>query len=314
SNWSVTKALEFNKTVSIGNQCDLTIQDFIEYFGNEPNIKVIGVYIEDIKNGQDFCKKVKQVTKKKPIFMWKGGVTEEGKKAAFSHTGALVIPNHLWNSMMKQIGVVLTDSLEELGDIIMSSLYLESLYPKGLNVGILVVGGGSSVEITDACAKEGLQIPQLSLNTMKKLSEMLPEVGTIIKNPVDVAGMGFMPEVFGKAVEIVHEDPKINAIITYQLTERFFWNTERARLMGKKDFDFEKELVKEYKKFKRFIKKPLICIVPRIIDTDLELDKVRTYLIKKLSDLKIPTFPSISRAAKVLVRLYNLKKNLQRQN
>ena len=312
--WGIGKGLEFNKTVSIGNQCDLTIQDFVEYFGIEPNIKIIGAYIEDVKDGEDFCKKVKQVTRKKPVFVWKGGVTEEGKKAALSHTGALAIPNHLWNPVMKQIGVVSADSLEELGDIMMSSLYLEASYPKGLNVGIIVGGGGSSVEITDACAKEGLHVPQFSLDTIKKLLEIVPEVGTITKNPVDLAGMHFLPEMFGKAVEIVYEDPNIDAVITYQMTERFFWNTERVRSMGRENFNFDKSIMKEYERLKDIIKKPLICIVPRLVETDLEIEKVRINFIKHLANLKIPTFPSTTRGAKLLVRLANYNKYLQRQN
>ena len=310
--WGIGKGLEFNKTVSIGNQCDLTIQDFIEYFGNEPNIKIIGAYIEDVKDGQDFCEKVKQVTPKKPIFVWKGGVTEEGKKAALSHTGAMAIPNHLWNPVMKQIGVISADSLEELGDLIMSSLYLESLYPKGLKVGILVGGGGSSVEITDACAREGLHIPRFSSETMNKLAKIMPLVGTIRKNPVDLAGMHFLPEVFGQAVDIVHEDPNVDAIITYQMTERFFWNTERVRSMGRADFNFNETIIKEYERLKKFRKKPLICVVPRFVESDLEIENIRIEFINALSDLKIPTFPSISRAAKVLVRLYKYTKYLQR--
>ena len=310
--WGIGKGLEFNKTVSIGNQCDLTIQDFVEYFGNEPDIKIIGVYIEDIKDGQDFCKKVKQVTKKKPIFVWKGGVTEDGKEAALSHTGALAIPNYLWYPVMRQIGVISADSLEELGDLMMSSLYLDSSYPEGLNVSILVGGGGSSVEITDACAREGLHIPRFSAETMNRLSKLMPLVGTIRKNPVDLAGMHFLPEVFGQAVDIVHEDPNIDAIITYQMTERFFWNTERVRSMGRADFNFNENIIKEYERLKKVSKKPLICVVPRIVESDLEIDKVRIEFINALSDLKIPILPSISRAAKVLVRLYNYTKYLLR--
>ena len=310
--WGRGKGIEFNKTVSIGNQCDLTIQDFVEYFGNEPNIKIIGAYIEDVKDGQDFCKRVKQVTKKKPVFVWKGGVTEEGKKAALSHTGAIAIPNHLWYPVMRQIGVVSADSLEELGDLLMSALYLESSYPEGLNVGVLVSGGGSSVEVTDACAREGVHVPRFSSETMNKFSEIMPIVGTIRKNPVDVAGMGFLPVKIGQSIEIIQDDPSIDAIITYQMAERFVWHTEQVRTMGKADFSFTEEMVKEFARVKKLIKKPLICVVPRIVETDLELEKVRIEFINALADLKIPTFPSISRAAKVLVRLNEYVKYLQR--
>ncbi|MFX1450731.1 MAG: CoA-binding protein [Promethearchaeota archaeon] len=307
----VGKGLEFNKSVSIGNQCDLVIQDFIEYFGNDPNIKIIAAYVEDAKDGNNFCKKVKEVTKKKPVVIWKGGITEEGKKAAFSHTGALAIPNNLWNSVMKQIGVINVDSMEELGDTIMSALYLES-YPKGLNVGIVVGGGGSSVEITDACARQGLHVPQLSPKTKENLSKLIPDVNTSVKNPVDLGGMGFMPDIFRKSVQFVHEDPNIDAIVTYQMTERFVWFNDRVRSLGVTSFDFGNDTAREYKRLKKIIKKPLICVIPRIVETDLNIEKIRINFYNKLSSLKIPIFPTVSRAAKVYYRLYQYYNYLQR--
>lgn len=306
------KGMKFNKTVSIGNQCDLKIQDFIEYFKNDEDIKVIGVYVEDIKNGHDFCEKVKQVTKKKPVVIWKGGITEEGKRAAFSHTGALAMSENIWKPALEQIGVIMTDSIEELGDTMLSTLQLESLYPKGLNVGIVVGGGGSSVEMTDGCAKEGLHLPQLSLEISEQILKVIPDVNTNATNPVDLGGMGFFPDIFKRTVQLVHDDPQIDVIITYQMVERFFWFNERIQSAGLSKFDYGKEIIKVYKKLKRVLKKPLICIIPRIIETDFEIEKLRIDLIKKLYELDIPTFSTISRAAKVIFRLHKYCKYLQK--
>ncbi|MHA1377337.1 MAG: CoA-binding protein [Candidatus Helarchaeota archaeon] len=309
----VGKGFNFNKTVSIGNQCDLTIQDIIEYFGNEEEIKVIGAYIEDIKRN-DFFKKVKNTTRKKPVVIWKGGVTEDGKRAAFSHTGALAMDNAMIKPIMKQCGVILTESIDELGDAILSCLLFGSRLPKGRNVGIIVGGGGTSVEMTDACAKEGLHLPLLSENTIEKLAKIIPDVNTSVKNPVDLGGMGFFPDIFRRTVKLVHDDDNINALITYQMPERFYWFNERIKVSGLTKFDYGKEIIKAYKKIKKFISKPLICVIPRIIETNLEVENARISLIKALHSLKIPTFSSIARGAKVYSRLYRYYKYLQEEN
>ncbi|MHA1384121.1 MAG: CoA-binding protein [Candidatus Helarchaeota archaeon] len=305
------KGIKFNKTVSIGNQCDLTIQDFIEFFGNDDEIKVIGAYVEDIK-GNDFFEKVKRVTKKKPVVIWKGGVTEDGKRAALSHTGALAMDNALITSVMKQSGIIMTESIDELGDMVMSCLLLGSRLPKGKNIGIIVGGGGSSVEMTDACAREGLHTPLLSSITSKKLLKVIPDVNTSVKNPVDLGGMGFFPDIFRRAVKFVHDDPKIDALITYQMPERFFWFNERIQSSGLANFDYGKEIVKAYKRLKKYITKPLICIIPRIIETNLDIENIRINLIKNLNGLKIPTFSSIARGAKMYSRLHQYYKYLQK--
>ncbi len=307
------KGIKFNKTVSIGNQCDLTIQDFIEYFGNDNEIRAVGVYIEDVKRN-NFYEKIKKVTIKKPVVVWKGGVTEDGKRAAFSHTGALAMDNNLWRSIMKQTGIILTESIDELGDVLHSCLLLGNKLPKGKNIGIIVGGGGSSVEMTDACAKEGLYLPQLSEETKNKISKILPDVNTSVKNPVDMGGMGFFPDIFRRIIKYVSNDSKIDALITYQMPERFYWFNERIRASGLSRFDYGTEIVKAYKKIKRFITKPLICIIPRIIETNLEIEDTRIHLIKNLNDLKIPTFSSITRGAKVYYRLNQYYNYLQRQN
>ncbi|NVM04483.1 MAG: CoA-binding protein [Candidatus Helarchaeota archaeon] len=306
------KGIKFNKTVSIGNQCDLAIQDFIEYFGNDDEIKVIGVYIEDVKR-DNFYKKVKGVTKKKPVIIWKGGVTKDGKRAAFSHTGALAMDNDLLAPIMKQTGVIMTDSIDELGDTIYSTLLLKNKLPKGKNIGIIVGGGGSSVEITDACAKEGLNLPQLSSETKSKIAKIIPDVNTSVKNPVDMGGSGFFPDIFRRILKFVSVDPKIDALITYQMPERFYWFNERIRASGLSNFDYGTEIAKAYKRIRKHILKPLICIIPRIIETSLEIENIRIQLIKNLNDLKIPTFSSITRGAKVYYRLNEYYNYLQRQ-
>jgi len=79
----------FDKVISLGNQIDISINEVLQYMGEDESIRVIGAYVEDVKDGRTFQTKIKNISPHKPVLIWKGGLTEVGKVAAMSHTGAL---------------------------------------------------------------------------------------------------------------------------------------------------------------------------------------------------------------------------------
>ena len=181
------RGLRFSGVISIGNQSDLTIEDFLEYFGNDPETKVIAAYIEGLKQGRRFLKLAEDISRRKPIIVWKGGSTEFGAKAAASHTGSLAGNYAVFEAASQQKGVVVAQSMEELLDlsVVFSSPYL----PTGNEVGLLIEGGGGAVASTDACAKAGLNVSPLPQEVQRKLRDFLK--GKIppsanLKNPVDL--------------------------------------------------------------------------------------------------------------------------------
>jgi len=98
----VEKGVYFSKVVSIGNACDLAVTDFLDYFRVDPETAVIGGYIEGIPNGPVFLKSLKSASLKKPVILWKVGMTPEGSRAAASHTGALVGSRRIWQRKQMQ--------------------------------------------------------------------------------------------------------------------------------------------------------------------------------------------------------------------
>lgn len=117
-----TKGIGFSKVVSCGNECDLNAVDFLEYLGKDTETRIIIAYLEGIKNGKQFLQLARQISKKKPIIVWKGGTTEVGARAASSHTGAIAGSKPVWDTMFKQAGISSVRSFEEVVDCLLACL------------------------------------------------------------------------------------------------------------------------------------------------------------------------------------------------
>ena len=171
------RGFPFNKLVSIGNQIDLTIQDFIEYFAQDDEIKVISCYLEKVKKPDQFLSVLREVTQKKPVIFWKGGQTPQGTIAAASHTGAISSSYGVFKSAIIQNGGIMTESFDELADLTLGSLFLAKK-PIGNNVGIIVPGGGSAVEMTDDADKHGFIVPELTQETQDNIQSNIQKINT----------------------------------------------------------------------------------------------------------------------------------------
>jgi len=276
------KGIRFSKVVSFGNGCDLNIADFLEYLWKDPETKIITAYIESIKDGWKFLKLARETSKTKPIIVWRGGVTDAGAKAAESHTGALAVPNAMWKAVSKQCGITNTKSVEELFDCLQAFLRLP--IPKGRNVAVISGPGGPAVTAADACAEMGLELAQLSEETRRMISSIIPPVGTSTKNPVDL-GMGtmFAPEFYREAVRIVGGEENVDMLLV---------------------ICFSPDAVDMVLEAKKDLEKPLVIALPAITE-------LREYKIS--SDEVIPAYPSTRRAARVLAALADYKEFLEKQ-
>ena len=181
------RGLRFSKAVSIGNQSDLTSEDLLEYLANDDDTKVIGFYIEGIKRGREFFQLARQVSKKKPVVVWKSGSSEVGVRAAASHTGSLAGNSVVFDAAMKQSGINIARNLDELIDLLVG--FTCPVLPASRRVGLLVESGGGAVAGADAAEEMGLEVPTLSAEIQEELIDRLE--GTIPpfsrpRNPVDL--------------------------------------------------------------------------------------------------------------------------------
>jgi acyl-CoA synthetase (NDP forming) len=212
---SSERGLRSSGVISIGNQSDLTIEDFLEYFGNDPETKVFAAYIEGIKQPRRFLKLAGEISPRKPIIVWKGGSSEFGAKSALSHTGSLAGDYAVFQAACKQEGIISASSLEELLDLAVafSCPYL----PAGNEVGVLIEAGGGAVATSDACAKVGLRISPLPVHVQNQLREFLEgkvPPSPARKNPVDLVWVPLNDpsSVYASSLEIIA--PAVDSCLT----------------------------------------------------------------------------------------------------
>lgn len=171
--------------VSTGNKCDIDETDLIRYLVPQPQTKVILMYIEGVKNGVRLIETLKWATAKKPIVVIKSGRSKRGAMAAASHTGSLAGSDEIFESIMKQCGVIRAETIEEAFN--WSKFLAFCPKPKGKNTVIVTNGGGVGVLATDACEKFNVHLYDDQKILKEVFDPATPSYGST-KNPVDITG------------------------------------------------------------------------------------------------------------------------------
>jgi len=206
------KGIRFSKAVSLGNESDLNAAHFLSYFAHDPDTGVIGAYLEGVKDGSFFADALRQAASRKPVVLWKTGLTPEGAQAATSHTGALASSPKIWDALVRQTGAIPVVGFERLVDALMGF----SLLPAGLGDRIAVLSGpgGLAVAAAEACGAAGLKLAELSPQTRKTLGRFIPPTGTSLSNPVDVGlTASFEIEIYVQAARALAADPGVDAVV-----------------------------------------------------------------------------------------------------
>ncbi|MFC1965962.1 acetate--CoA ligase family protein [Chloroflexota bacterium] len=298
----------FSKFVSIGNEADLHFEDFLEYLAQDADTKVITGYMEGSRKGRDFFRLAKEITKKKPVVIVKVGKTEAGAKAARSHTSAIAGSNAIYDAMFRQTGVIRVDEVEELFDV--ASALIRQPLPKGKRVGILSSGGGFGCVTSDACERLGLDIVQLSPNTIERLNAILPDRWPH-GNPVDTVAAGFVTY---PCLWPLIEDDNIDALLVVDAVGQ---SIRRSQAMSdnpsvieqaKKVFRARREeelsgLDKLFEYIDKYQK-------PVIISSYVTEEMKRSAMFKKLKDNGIMIYHTPERAVKVLAHLVEYRRYL----
>lgn len=173
----------FSQAFSVGNEAMIDITDCLEYLGQCPDTKVIGLYIETIRRGRELVRTAREVSKNKPIVAYYVGGSEAGSRAALSHTGALAGPDNLYDGIFKQCGIVRASTIEELFDFcwVLGS----RKPPAGDRIAVLTHSGGPGASAADAAERAGLRLAEFSDDVIRTLKELVPHTASI-SNPVDL--------------------------------------------------------------------------------------------------------------------------------
>ncbi len=201
--------LGVHQFVSMGNKADLSGNDLLAYWGEDPAVKVILLYLESFGNPKRFQEIAKRTSRSKPILMVKAGRSEAGAQAASSHTGAMAGLDVAVDALLGQAGVLRADTLEQLFDLAM--LLANQPLPRGRRLAILTNAGGPGIMATDACVAQGLAIPTLSEETKAGLRAFLPPEASV-RNPVDMIASA-SADGYRQAVQLLCADKEIDAVL-----------------------------------------------------------------------------------------------------
>jgi acyl-CoA synthetase (NDP forming) len=280
---SLQNKVGFSKIVGLGNRCDVDFAEMVEYLLRDDPTKVIALYMEGI----DFPKKLMEVAKRgnreKPILAYKVGRSSTSDKASQFHTGSLAGRHEIYEGAFRQAGILTVGSSEELLDAA-KALAMCPL-PGGAKVAVLSGQAGPGMAACDVCEMEGLTIPPFSVETQKRVDELLPPLA-IRTNPVDMGPAWYDSEAIKGIVQAVLEDKRIDAVILCLMFASA--NRSAVGVLG--------DLLSE-----RRTHKPILCCFsspPGIWNDE----------IKRLEGSGIPNYPTPERAAKTLVNLFRFKK------
>ncbi len=200
--------LGISSFISVGNKADISGNDLLLYWENDPQTDVLLLYLESFGNPRKFSRIARRVSRRKPIVAVKSGRSTAGVRAASSHTAAMSAGDVAVDALFRQTGVIRTDTLEELFDV--ATLLSHQPLPAGDRVGILTNAGGPGILAADACEAAGLEVPPLAEDTRGRLEGFLPEEAGI-SNPVDMIASA-TAERYAAGLRVLGDATEVDAV------------------------------------------------------------------------------------------------------
>ena len=202
--------LGLSQFASVGNKANISANDILEYWKDDPEVEIILLYLENFGNPRHFTAIAREVAKVKPIVAVKSGKTTKGAAAASSHTGALAGADIAVDALFEQTGVLRVSTIEELFDA--ASALARASIPKGNRVSVVTNGGGPGILATDSLVSLGMEMPDYSEESKELIRPVMPP-DTPINNPLDlIAGAG--PKELKQALEAAVKDENFDSVLS----------------------------------------------------------------------------------------------------
>jgi acyl-CoA synthetase (NDP forming) len=208
--------VKISKSISVGNERNIDIVDFLNYFKNDPQTEVIGLYIEEIKRGKEFLRIAKEITPKKPIVAIYAAGTEASDRSINSHTGSIGGNDKIFNAVFKETGIISTNSIMEFLHYlrILSYAQIYNSFPKGNRIGLITDSGGAGSMMAKSAESYGLKVPEFSEKLKSEIRKYIPPTANP-HNPLDVTfDVNFM-NLFYYFPKTLMNSGEIDAIIVY---------------------------------------------------------------------------------------------------
>lgn len=289
--------LGFSTAISVGNEANVDIVDALEYLGACPNTKVIALYVEALNRGRAFMETARSIVPHKPIVVFYTGGSEAGRRASFSHTGAMAGYDRIYEGVFRQSGVIRAFSITELFDFCL--VLATQPRPGNSRVVIQTHSGGPGAAAADACDRLGLDLPALSPETLEKLAPLLPHTGSIT-NPVDMTYHRDPLHYFHDLPKALLEEKRADMLLIYfllptQIVEQTLRRSGLSEeLVSTETDNLIDSLARSVYELTRVYGKPLVGYTFRDLGERL---------IQGLREKNIPVFPDPRRAAGALKAL-----------
>ncbi len=278
---TIVEKIGVSSIVSVGNKADIEDADLLEYLAEDPNTKVILIYLEGVNDGRRFIKVASEVVTKKPIVVIKAGRTEVGAKAVASHTGSLAGNVIVYKVAFSQAGILQANDVEEAFDI--SRTLANIPPPTSERLVVVTNGGGAGVLVTDTLAEHGISLTTPPPPLAEQIRKLVPPFASLA-NPIDVTGM-ISNENYVNSLLLALNDPEVGAVLGVYCQTAVTDPTMIAGILISK--------IREV----GGLSKPLALAF---------IGGEETYMaIRRLNDFGIPTFPTPERAAAAIASMYS---------
>jgi acyl-CoA synthetase (NDP forming) len=302
--------LKFSKVISFGNGADLREVDLLNYFADDAETGVVGMYVEGIKDGDAFFQAIKKTTNKKPVVVCKGGLSAAGRRMVVSHTASMGGSRIIWQSVLRQVNAVQVQDLEELAEACLAFCFLPQEVFKRLSI----VGGGGALGVTacDAAENFGMEVPPLKQKIRERVENLLPKPGSSGTNPIDVANPFVEPKILKEVLRTAALDEQIDLQIIISLLYHY---KTMARTMGKPVAQVApyRELAESISDVVKETKKPVIVVLanPKRGVDDLDIVEMLALARKEFLSRGLPVFDELHDAIRAVghVNTYWAKRN-----
>ncbi len=251
--WAKRYRIGVSRYTNAGNEANIKISELLDYYTHDPQTKVIMMYLEGVKDGRGFMNSAKMATKKKPLLLYKSGISELGKKAAMAHVGAMTSSNEICEAVFRQTGIIQVKNIDQMVGI--AAAFSTQPPPKGKKVGILTIGGGWGVITSDYLGAAEIQIPPLLENEVEHLNQYLPPHWSK-GNPVDTTDGAFDSRVLSEIVETLLKKENIDGVILIgpgmrEAFGKIHYLPEISEFASQQEIQLAKELEKLLDKYQK---------------------------------------------------------------
>jgi acyl-CoA synthetase (NDP forming) len=281
---SQSLGLRFSALVSYGNGVDIDAPDLLRYFGRDPQTRVIGAYLEGVRDGRAFLDALKEAASEKPVVLWKVG------KAA-THTGSLAGSAEIWEAALRQTRAIQVSGIDEICDVLLALRHLG--WKPGRRLLVSAGGGGLGANAADLAALAGLEIPALNEGTGRKLTEILSRAGAVVSNPLDIGTPLLPPPMFEEAMREAANNPSTDMLI-FDLAMNF-----AMRIAGEEGLYQVADVLTRVREESG---KPVVMVLySRACDPDdLEPERILRNMRSRLLEKGVAVFPTMRRAMRAI--------------